>query len=150
MWKLVLGCIASKAELAKRGVHLADTRCSTCGIGKETVNHIVVLCMLVRSIWWQLCVWTKIPVITQAESFSDMLNGLHLLKGSSKRKKIMEVILAASIWSIWKARNTLRFKGEPFIVSKVVDAIKEESFLWIKNRTAFSGIDRGRWMEFNV
>ncbi|KAJ0617202.1 hypothetical protein HanIR_Chr02g0098831 [Helianthus annuus] len=48
----------------------------------------------------------------------------------------METFLFGEAWRIWKVW--------------VVDGVKEDAFLWLKNRSTYSGLDRETWCYFNV
>ncbi|XP_022030457.1 uncharacterized protein LOC110931368 [Helianthus annuus] len=150
VWKLSMGCIATKSALARRGVQVVDTHCSLCGFGEESTSHLTASCVMARSVWWHVCVWLKIPVHTQPASYKDFVEGLKKIKGSTDWKKVIEVIFHATLWRIWRARNATVFDKVPFNVSKVVEDIKEDSFLWIKFRSKFSGLVWERWRDFNV
>ncbi|XP_021995603.1 uncharacterized protein LOC110892761 [Helianthus annuus] len=100
-----------------------------CGYGEETKDHLVAECVLVKALWWHLCVWTKIRIMTQVSSFSDLVGYIQKLKGSIKWKNVLETMVYGAVWRIWKARNDRVFEGIPFSVLQVVDAIKEVTFI---------------------
>ncbi|MFS8006822.1 hypothetical protein Hanom_Chr14g01253641 [Helianthus anomalus] len=78
------------------------------------------------------------------------MDGLTKIKGSACRKRVIEVIFDATLWHIWKARNSVIFEGNQFNAGKVVEDIKEDSFMWIKYRSKSSGLVWERWRDFNV
>ncbi|KAJ0478339.1 putative RNA-directed DNA polymerase [Helianthus annuus] len=150
IWKLRLGSIAVKTVLAHRGVPITNLSCRMCGREEETIDHLAVSCVFARAVWWHVCMWVKVPTFTQPLLVREMANGLKDMKGSACWKKVIEVIFYATLWRIWKARNALIFDEVQFNVTRVVEAIKEDSYLWIKCRSKFSGLDWERWRDFNV
>ncbi|KAF5789391.1 hypothetical protein HanRHA438_Chr09g0382271 [Helianthus annuus] len=145
-----MDCIATKTALARRGVVVGDTNRRLCGFGEETNDHLAASCVLVRAVWWHVCVWLKIPVCMQPLSLKEVMDGLFSLKGSADWKKVIEVVFHTTLWRIWKARNAVVFEGISFNASKLMEDVKEDSFMWIKYRSKFKGLEWERWQDSNV
>ncbi|KAI3745447.1 hypothetical protein L1987_58559 [Smallanthus sonchifolius] len=149
-WRLLLGCIPSKGAMVHRGINIGDTTCGLCGYGTETTDHLAASCIMVKAIWWHIHVWLKIPFHGSATSGDDILEDLHKHNGSYQWKKVLEVVMFTTWWRIWKARNELIFERVPFSVIKVVEAIKEDAFVWLNHRSPIGNLDWERWCEFNL
>ncbi|XP_022036785.1 uncharacterized protein LOC110939535 [Helianthus annuus] len=150
IWRTINGGIAVKTKLEKRGVRVEDTTCVLCGFGCETIDHLIFSCVTTRALWWHVWVWLKIPNIGQADSIVDLLEEVHKLKGSKKWKRVICVVIFASIWIIWKSRNERIFERKQIRVECIIERIKEESFMWIKHRSSYASIDWERWRDFNI
>lgn len=67
-------------------------------------------------------------------SIRDRLDSYLHVVGSEKVKWRALLILMATTWFVWVARNKLGFNGKAVSVGGVVDKIKVNSFQWLKYR----------------
>ncbi|MFS7983190.1 putative reverse transcriptase zinc-binding domain-containing protein [Helianthus anomalus] len=74
VWRALLGKIASKVGLARRGVPLSDVSCSRCGIAEENPDHLFVNCLWARSIWWNVLSWMRIAFPMDLSSLGDFVS----------------------------------------------------------------------------
>ncbi|KAJ0490643.1 hypothetical protein HanRHA438_Chr12g0569991 [Helianthus annuus] len=51
---------------------------------------------------------------------------------------------------IWKSRNDWVFNGYKGSTGRIVDEVKEMSFLWIKERSKLKNLVWDRWKDFNI
>ncbi|MFS8015180.1 hypothetical protein Hanom_Chr15g01353331 [Helianthus anomalus] len=105
---------------------------------------------MVKAVWWHVFNWLKIPWNMEVTNFNDLMEGIAKIKGSNSWKQVIELICYVVVWRIWKARNDKIFEGIPFRVLNIVDAAKEEAFLWLKHRSPFGKLVWERWRDFNV
>ncbi|KAJ0940478.1 hypothetical protein HanRHA438_Chr02g0083871 [Helianthus annuus] len=101
-------------------------------------------------VWWHIVVWLKIPVNVQAALFHDVLEGTDNMKGSNLWKNVVTVGCYATLWCVWKARNKKAFDNVLFRVLKIVNEIKEKSFLWMKHRSSMDKLVWERCSNFNI
>jgi hypothetical protein len=66
---------------------------------------------------------------------------IEVLRGSARNEKIRNgflMIWHATLWSLWKARNSSIFAGGSFISKVIVDEIKVSSWKWSLARPKMS------------
>ncbi|XP_021971406.1 uncharacterized protein LOC110866570 [Helianthus annuus] len=130
VWRALLGKIASRAGLIRRGVPILDPSCP--------------------SIWWNMLNWMRISFPLDCNNFKELVDYLHNRPGSSGWKKAMLTVALATCWGIWKARNIKTFEGIFIPISKSVEFIKEEAFLWICNRSKNKHLNWENWRLFDL
>ncbi|KAJ0682333.1 putative RNA-directed DNA polymerase [Helianthus annuus] len=148
-WRALLGKVASKVGLIRRGVAIGDALCPRCGIKEEDSDHLFVSCLWARCVWWNILSWLRIryPSCTKLTELSD-----HIRRnpGDKVWKKLVYTIIMATVWTLWKARNVKVFEDSFIPINKLVDMIKEESFLWICNRSNLKKPSWSNWLNFDV
>ncbi|XP_021971681.1 uncharacterized protein LOC110866838 [Helianthus annuus] len=149
-WRAFKRRIATKVELAKRGIHMDDRLCSRCNKEDESVNHLLISCLKSRAIWWNIMVWLKLPIQENSESCEDVFEKIEGYNGSKEWKNVIKAIVMTTLWQIWKARNDVEFNEKERSVANIIDGIKELSFLWIKERAKMKNLVWERWKEFNI
>ena len=103
MTELQLNCTLTKDNLAKKG-WTGDQKCVFCD-SLETIDHLFVQCPLIARIWsW----------LADHNNFTfncEYLLDLWLLDAWIPLKDclLIELIRAATLWTIWLARNNVLF-----------------------------------------
>ena len=95
-------------------------------------------------------VWMRVPGPTNCESLNDLVQLLLDSPGSKKWKRIVYTVVMATVWNIWLARNRMVFDGKFIPVRRSVEAIKEDSFMWVSNRSNLPQTSWEKWSEFSV
>lgn len=132
-WKARLNRIPCKVALAKRGVNVGSEECSMCVGHRETTDHCLSGSSFTLEIWRRIanwCGWTDLGV----SNVRDRIDWFSNLPGSELQKEMVMMIIMATIWYSWLARNDLIFNAIPLSVERVIDKIKVNSFLWLKYR----------------
>ncbi|KAL4575150.1 hypothetical protein LXL04_021992 [Taraxacum kok-saghyz] len=119
-WRAVLNRLPSKRGLANRGVQLPSTACVLCGDADESELHLFLHCSWATEVWASIATWCELNRLIK-----------FLL---SPIKKVANAIVLAAIWFIWKARNDIIFNNKVALSSRVVEEVKSNSFMWVKNR----------------
>ncbi|XP_022019996.1 uncharacterized protein LOC110920065 [Helianthus annuus] len=146
----MLGKVASKIGLAEKGIYIPNLICDSCGMEEEDANHIFASYLFARSIWWNVFVWLRIPFPIMASSLSDYFESIKSYPGSSKWRKIVQMVAFATTWRIWVARNKKTFDNCFVPVKKTMEMIKEDSFLWLCHRTKLPSPTWVKWFDFDV
>ncbi|KAJ0816203.1 putative RNA-directed DNA polymerase [Helianthus annuus] len=149
-WRAILGKIASKMGLHDRGIPISDTLCPRCGMYVEDPAHIFVKCLWAKSIWWSICTWMRVSFPADIDSLADLVAFFLSQPGDSKWKKTVYSIALVTVWRIWIARNSKAFEDIFIPVSKSVELIKEEAFIWIFNRSKLKALTWGKWLDFDL
>ncbi|KAJ0898905.1 putative reverse transcriptase zinc-binding domain-containing protein [Helianthus annuus] len=59
LWRASLNRIPVKKELAVKGVQMAHVTCGRCGMGEESMEHLLASCLMAHTVWWHVLVWIK-------------------------------------------------------------------------------------------
>ncbi|MFS7975109.1 putative reverse transcriptase zinc-binding domain-containing protein [Helianthus anomalus] len=150
LWRVIKNKVAAKSCLAKRGILMHDMLCERCGIGIEDVDHVFINCLWARSIWWQVAVWLRIPPPISASSLKEVYKDFMDNIGSARWHRIVHLVILATVWRIWHARNLKVFEGRFIPTRRILDFIKEDAFLWVTHRSNLPNPDWEKWIDFNV
>ena len=105
-WEVWWEKILTTEHLKKRGFQLAS-RCPLCGKAEENLNHLLIHCPSVWSLWEGLI---YVPGLRWVWPFT--VKDLFFWTSFPVRKKIKNLWIAAPlclIWAIWKKRNRIVF-----------------------------------------
>ncbi|KAD4179857.1 hypothetical protein E3N88_28448 [Mikania micrantha] len=72
------------------------------------------------------------------EKVEGLLDHAEKQDGNSKKKKMINMIFLATIWRIWQARNEKVFSRKNTGGLKILEDVKELSYLWLHNRSKFT------------
>ncbi|MFS8023979.1 putative RNA-directed DNA polymerase [Helianthus anomalus] len=150
LWRAIIGRIASREGLVHRGVTLSDVNCPRCGLQVESSDHIFLSCIWSRCIWWNILAWVRIRFPEDCSSLSDLRIYVSQSLGNKVWKRIVNTIFIPTVWRIWSARNIKVFEDCFIPISKSVELIKEDSFLWISNRLNLKKPKWEKWLVFDV
>ncbi|MFS7938639.1 putative reverse transcriptase zinc-binding domain-containing protein [Helianthus anomalus] len=150
LWRALLGKVATKNELHKRGVTLQDLLCPRCGYVVETTDHLFTDCLLAKNVWWQVCVWMMIPLPPNTNSLNDFMVALIKNPGDKRWKKLVNLVAQAIVWRLWNTRNAKIFEGKNTSIQATVDLIKEDSYSWVTHRSKSTVTSWENWLSFNV
>ncbi|KAL8233591.1 hypothetical protein R6Q59_019691 [Mikania micrantha] len=101
-------------------------------------------------VWWQILVWCNVPIPVNFSTVSSLLNHVERYGTTNSRKKVTNAIIQATIWNIWKARNNKVFKGYVTTWFKMVEDVKEMTYLWVNTRSTDTALEWRRWTSFNL
>ncbi|XP_021996043.1 uncharacterized protein LOC110893235 [Helianthus annuus] len=145
-----MGKVATKKALLDRGINLSDALCANCGFEEESADHLFAKCLTARSVWWNIFSWLKVPWPSNVDSLKDLLEVFYNSPGSKVWKRLAHMVAVDTVWRIWNARNRKVFEGDGISVRKIVDSIKEESFIWVSNRSNKTAPSWDDWKVFDV
>jgi len=69
------------------------------------------------------------------ETIKDCTDSFNDLIGADKNRSMASVIIMATVWFIWRARNDFIFNAKPLSIEGVMDLIMVHPFLWLKHRS---------------
>jgi hypothetical protein len=134
-WQLLLDRIPSRGNLQIRGILGTDVpwECVGC-VGKiETSLYLFLHCPCAMKVWCEIFKWIGVELVIPPSLSSLFV----IFKGLARNDKIRKgflLIWHATIWSIWKARNSATFVGGSFLPSEIVEAVKVVSWKWCLSR----------------
>lgn len=123
-------------RLARRGLDHQDT-CPFYDQEEESINHILVGCVLAREIWTAICLaldkpeWTPGPHTVLAEWCNTMT-------GTRLCMRDVRALVMLVMWELWKHRNAIVFDGATPSWLHVIARIVAEGRIW-KRAGIFKG-----------
>ncbi|XP_021760246.1 uncharacterized protein LOC110725083 [Chenopodium quinoa] len=124
LWKLFHDGIAVKGNLARRGIQI-EIVCGYCGLALEDSQHLFRFCNLAKEVWENSSLTICPDIPGSSSSLRRWIQHYILLFNSEDGKNSnCSVLFIASLWSIWKMRNAICFKGSTGTNSLVVEFIK--------------------------
>ena len=108
-WEAMWGKILTLDRLQKWRWQLPN-RCFLCSCEEETVNHILLHCIVVRVLWEIVLALFGVQWVFP-ETVKEVLFSWRDPFVGKKRKKIWNSIPLCIFWTVWKERNRLAFKG---------------------------------------
>ncbi|XP_074297132.1 uncharacterized protein LOC141627815 [Silene latifolia] len=119
-WIYMHNALNTKDKLLKFGISDNDA-CKICGTGSETTSHLFFACE------YSFRVLNLVGgLIGECFSADDFLEWRRGLKGSGMRKDIINAILNACIYGIWKQRNLCKHELILINPTKLVTQIIKE------------------------
>ncbi|XP_071717982.1 uncharacterized protein [Rutidosis leptorrhynchoides] len=133
-WKVIQQKIPVRSELDKKGIDLHTILCPLCDNHIETVDHALINCQKVSSIWIQILDWwnQNISTISNINEaiISDQGFSLNPI-GSS----LWQATKWIACYILWKHRNQKVFSGKIWNPAMIISEIQSQSFSWISNRS---------------
>lgn len=133
IWKANLGGIQTKVGLARRGVNIPSLTCDLCSCGDEDRDHVLISCSVAKLIWKDIGSWCEVR-LDNMNSTQELMNAVNGWGRCPKKRRILVIIVYATLWYIWKSRNENVFRHVQISSSVVADQIKANVYNWIKLR----------------
>ncbi|XP_071729324.1 uncharacterized protein [Rutidosis leptorrhynchoides] len=133
-WRVIQQKIPVRSELDKKGIDLHTILCPLCEHHIETIEHALVNCQKITSIWTQLLDWwnqNNIRISNINEAIISNQGFTHNPIGSS----IWQATKWIACYIIWKHRNLKIFSGKIWNPAAIISEIQSQSFSWISNRS---------------
>ncbi|GJV14678.1 putative RNA-directed DNA polymerase, eukaryota, reverse transcriptase zinc-binding domain protein [Tanacetum coccineum] len=126
-----------RLNLSSRGIEIPEISCPLCNGNVESNTHIFYECTFAKEIWRTTRMWCEdsFPLF---ESNDHWIDWLISWPASCDKKHRVFVIIAASLWFIWRYRNDVTFSSHSLKKSDVFDFIRLYSFSWLKHRGRMS------------
>ncbi|KAM0072977.1 putative reverse transcriptase zinc-binding domain-containing protein [Helianthus debilis subsp. tardiflorus] len=147
IWRAEMDRISTVVELVKRNINIANTNCPLCEFDDETVEHVFTSCFVALVVWPKISRWCKVPNI-YTFSFRDLLDFHSRCGLGEKAAEALKGIIRIAYWSLWRARNGLKFNGKKVRIDDIVSEVKSVGFLWFKSRSELKNIDWDSWCKF--
>jgi hypothetical protein len=130
-WQLLYDRISTRDNLEVRGILGVEKpwECVGC-VGKvETSLHLFLHCPYAMKVWREIFKWLGVEMVIPP----SLLILFKVLKASARNIKIRKgfvMIWHATLWSLWKVRNSSIFADGSFILMVIVENIKVLSWKW--------------------
>ncbi|GAU24549.1 hypothetical protein TSUD_148900 [Trifolium subterraneum] len=129
--QLLYDRVPTRSNLEVRGLLGADLpwECVGCVGSRESSVHLFLHCPSAMLVWKEVFRWLGVMIVIPPSLFSLF----EIFRGSAKNAKIGQgfvMIWHATLWCLWKARNSSIFANGSFIPLAIVDEIKVISWKW--------------------
>jgi len=108
MWQLCHNALPLRVTLLRRGMQI-DPVCANCALDLEDLDHLFLTCPIARQVWELGVSHRWLPSHPFPQAGLSLREGLQLL-ALNQFPYLTRVVLL--LWSIWKSRNALIFRGE--------------------------------------
>jgi hypothetical protein len=115
----------------RHGLQDAMVPCYVCLQDEDTLDHILLNCVVARDIWFR--VFSLVGVQLDVPDGNDNLEAWWLKgrkKYKGKERRMLDTLIMAVCWSLWKHRNAFAFNNArqqlavPVLVGNIVDDFK--------------------------
>jgi len=131
LWLAIRNRCWTADRLEKRGLPHPE-QCPLCDQEDETVQHLLVSCVVARQVWFKLLAPLNLGdcIPRQRErSFAEWWCKV-LKKVKKEYKKGVNSLIILGAWMIWKHRNACVFEGMAPSVDSIMRDLKDEHSLW--------------------
>jgi hypothetical protein len=134
-WRLLLEKLPTREVLFQRDIitNTHETCCVFCFDLMESIDHIFLTCRVTATVWSLIFGWMGIQGSSARNIQQHFLWFGDLLKGKHS-KRVKHIIWLATMWSLWRTRNNIIFRGDFVNVQSLVDQIVYISWFWFISR----------------
>lgn len=145
LWKIHKHILPTSEFLGRKLSNISKI-CGWCGLQDETVHHLFWRCSLARIAWTFIGKWWSYTKELQAISRFSLINIIKISKGHFHRK-LWGLVVSASLWSIWLARNECKFSGVRVSEKLLEFLLLERINKWGKAANILSFGNEPLWMS---
>ena len=145
-WRLLRDRLPTKANLAIRGVILADDIFCVSGCGHvETAEHLFLSCSVFAPLWQQVRDWIGFNAM-DSNNITDHLVQFTYMTGVGKTKRsFLQLILLLCTWVVLIEHNSRLFNNIVTIVPCLLEKVKLLSLGWLKAKKTVFVYGTHRW-----
>lgn len=107
-----------------------------CLADEEMVDHLLLGCKTTYSLWISVLSWFGLSCVFP-KTLSDHFNAWKLMLGITKGKDLRRTSFLATLWVIWKERNSRCFDGKSSNMQSILDHIRFETATWVSTSPQF-------------
>ncbi|XP_071688881.1 uncharacterized protein [Rutidosis leptorrhynchoides] len=134
LWRVIQQKFPVRCELDKKGIDLHTILCALCDQHIETIEHALVNCHKVTSIWVKLLDWWN-----QNNTLFSNINEAIISDQGFSYNSIGSTLWQATKWItcyiLWKHRNLKVFSSKEWNPAMIISEIQTQSFSWLSNRS---------------
>ncbi|KAL4567571.1 hypothetical protein LXL04_023159 [Taraxacum kok-saghyz] len=114
------------------------------GITKTRPRPAPLPSLVASTTWGEMFRWQELDH-HHANTVRDVFDWVYNLVINTRKKEVVDAVVCTLKWYIWKFRNDVLF-SKKMKRSKIVDAIKDYSFLWVTNRNKKLKMSYCNWL----
>lgn len=145
-WLAILGRVKTGDLLHHLSIlsDFNDSLCHFCGEEPESVDHLFLQCGMVWEVWCEVLRWWSVEWVVPA-SIKSLFCWWRGWKFKKVKRVLWELSSLAVIWSVWKVRNEVIFKGvvPKWEVLGDTPTIKFRLACWVKVYRGSRGVSHG-------
>ncbi|KAJ9543652.1 LOW QUALITY PROTEIN: hypothetical protein OSB04_023359 [Centaurea solstitialis] len=145
IWRTLNDPLPTLENLEKCGVCLQSNQCKLCNSFSESSKHLFLDCSTTRIVSAHLSSWVDWWP-TNVSSISGFWAVLDAHHRNGTQKKVIALIMAAFLWTMWMHRNNKMFKGIMRKEKYICSDIQFLAFQRIRCRTKYGDVIKWeRW-----
>ena len=144
MWRLMWDRVPTRMNLADKDIDIRSVLCPICTNELESSDHVFFKCDTAVQLWRRVSRWCELNM-PASDNISLMLSWLESI--DVHRRRILEVIVYATMWCIWRFRNGVVFKDSNMKKSLIFESIVINSFQWFSSRCKKHNIPWTLWLQ---
>jgi len=114
----------------------SDTACVFCWNGTKSKNHLFFGCRFCSRLWRTCMEWCNIP--NPPNDWENILEeGYRSWKTKAMRMVLCKLVLSATVYKIWKARNAIRHGGQIKTEEQILKSIIWEVRYRVSGKRSF-------------
>ena len=129
-WEATWGKVLTLDRLQIRGLQLPNY-CFLCGCEEENVNHILIHCIVVKTLWDIVLGLVDVKWVFP-KTVKEVLTSWKGPFVGKRRKKVWKSIPLCIFWTVWKERNRLAFRGGVLNIQKLKNFFVCNLWSWAK------------------
>jgi hypothetical protein len=147
--QLIMQRLPMRVILSRRGVPgLTNPCCVWCPEERETEMHLFGTCTVALAVWSEIYKWIGILAVHPSDLCSSFASFGFPFNVGKNRRKGLNMIWHAVVWTIWKARNAYIFDGKLSSTEELVETIKHVSLRWLLAKGTRSVYCQYEWVKF--
>ncbi|KAL4582374.1 hypothetical protein LXL04_006921 [Taraxacum kok-saghyz] len=146
-WRAVLNRLPVKSELKRRQVTLPEYVCGLCRVEEETCSHLFLNCPWAKEVWRGVDEWGNLG-LGYIATIDQLLSGAIQQPQTTRILKTKHAVILVTLWAISKTRNDRNFNAIVTPSWRIIEQIKSQTYLWLKNRGASGITDWANWSKF--
>jgi hypothetical protein len=115
LWRILNDVVPVRSALSKRGIQCSII-CPSCSRSEETISHAFVNCPSVSKVWFGTSLNIKFPQ-QDLINFKEWL--IYVIQSTKEEEIIIQI--AAIIYNIWQARNSLVFDNHKVTEEDIIN-----------------------------
>ena len=116
-WEASWGKVLTLDQIKKRGRALAN-RCFLCGKDEETIDHLLLHCLVARLLWDLLLAIFGVYWVFPKSVSETLISWCGTCVGKRRKKAWMAALLTL-FWTIWRERNNIAFENREFSAQRM-------------------------------
>ncbi|KAL4591726.1 hypothetical protein LXL04_004697 [Taraxacum kok-saghyz] len=146
IWRMLWKRLPTRVLLKAKGIDIPSVLCPVCGGEEERFNHLFFTCEVAEKVWCLVFRWLHLDWIDVREP-RDMFQWVDGLRLPANKKMLVEVIICATFWYIWRLRNDIVHEARLIHKDSVFDSIRECSFTWASTRQKKVLVHWNNWLQ---
>jgi len=130
-WRVLENKIATKVNLAWRGVTTDVLVCCFCRLKEESTSHLLFDCKIAWLVWGQCSAWLGVSSTASIDPFAHFLQFCNVIKSFNS---VLGSVWISMVREIWCHRNKVIFKGGVVDYSEIFTLAQLKAWSWVTSK----------------